>query len=100
MTVIHLKKKDIVKSSVKGVAVEFDHERLASILGIPGNNGIFEGNTLGEKFYDVEDKDQGSPEVRKEIQRRFYKVQLSRRNKVLQESTPRVLLDEFQMLNC
>ncbi|GAB2298153.1 hypothetical protein Dimus_032224 [Dionaea muscipula] len=40
MTVIHLKKKDIVKSSVKGVAVEFDHERLASILGIPGNNGI------------------------------------------------------------
>ncbi|GAB2301347.1 hypothetical protein Dimus_035376, partial [Dionaea muscipula] len=35
MTVIHLKKKDIVKSSVKGVAVEFDHEKLASILGIP-----------------------------------------------------------------
>ncbi|GAB2301402.1 hypothetical protein Dimus_035428 [Dionaea muscipula] len=42
MTVIHLKKKDIVKSSVKGVAVEFDHEKLASILGIPGNNGICE----------------------------------------------------------
>ncbi|GAB2266094.1 hypothetical protein Dimus_001121, partial [Dionaea muscipula] len=35
-------KKDIVKSNVKGVAVEFDHERLASILGIPGNNGICE----------------------------------------------------------
>ncbi|GAB2278546.1 hypothetical protein Dimus_013223 [Dionaea muscipula] len=42
MTVIHLKKKDIVKSSVKGVAVEFDHEKLASILGIPENNGICE----------------------------------------------------------
>ncbi|GAB2286717.1 hypothetical protein Dimus_021112 [Dionaea muscipula] len=42
MTVIHLKKKDIVKSSVKGVAVEFDHEKLAFILGIPGNNGICE----------------------------------------------------------
>ncbi|GAB2296517.1 hypothetical protein Dimus_030630 [Dionaea muscipula] len=42
MTVIHLKKKDIVKSSVKGVTVEFDHEKLASILGIPGNNGICE----------------------------------------------------------
>ncbi|GAB2266808.1 hypothetical protein Dimus_001797 [Dionaea muscipula] len=42
MTVAHLKKKDIVKSSVKGVAVEFDHEKLASILGIPGNNGIYE----------------------------------------------------------
>ncbi|GAB2271604.1 hypothetical protein Dimus_006435 [Dionaea muscipula] len=42
MTVTHLKKKDIVKSSVKGVTVEFDHEKLASILGIPGNNGICE----------------------------------------------------------
>ncbi|GAB2287943.1 hypothetical protein Dimus_022295, partial [Dionaea muscipula] len=42
MTVTHLKKKGIVKSSVKGVAVEFDHEKLASILGIPGNNGICE----------------------------------------------------------
>ncbi|GAB2266383.1 hypothetical protein Dimus_001392 [Dionaea muscipula] len=42
MIVIHLKKKDIMKSSVKGVAVEFDHEKLASILGIPGNNGICE----------------------------------------------------------
>ncbi|GAB2283481.1 hypothetical protein Dimus_017993 [Dionaea muscipula] len=82
MTVIHLKKKDIVKSSVKGVAVEFDHEKLASILGIPGNNGIceyvkdeaveedaaVEGESgSGEKFYDAEDKDQGSPEVQKEI---------------------------------
>ncbi|GAB2269378.1 hypothetical protein Dimus_004297 [Dionaea muscipula] len=42
MTVTHLKKKDIVKSSVKGMAVEFDHEKLASILGIPENNGICE----------------------------------------------------------
>ncbi|GAB2290175.1 hypothetical protein Dimus_024457 [Dionaea muscipula] len=128
MTVIHLKKKDIVKSSVKGVAVEFDHEKLASILGIPGNNGIceyvkdvweeskyikpleiitsgenrrrdddvdaqegeaeeeeerhqgdfdweaveedaaVEGESgSGEKFYDAEDKDQGSPEVHEEI---------------------------------
>ncbi|GAB2288052.1 hypothetical protein Dimus_022397 [Dionaea muscipula] len=35
MTVIHLKKKDVVKTSVKGVAIEFDHLKLASILGIP-----------------------------------------------------------------
>ncbi|GAB2281796.1 hypothetical protein Dimus_016362 [Dionaea muscipula] len=42
MTVIHLKKKDVVKTSVKGVAIEFDHLKLASILGIPGNNGICE----------------------------------------------------------
>ncbi|GAB2278762.1 hypothetical protein Dimus_013437 [Dionaea muscipula] len=42
MTVIHLKKKDVVKSSVKGVAIEFDHVKLASILGVPGKNGICE----------------------------------------------------------
>ncbi|GAB2294095.1 hypothetical protein Dimus_028312 [Dionaea muscipula] len=42
MSVIHLKKKDIVKSSVKGVVVEFDHEKLATILGVPGTNGICE----------------------------------------------------------
>ncbi|GAB2266328.1 hypothetical protein Dimus_001342 [Dionaea muscipula] len=41
MTAIHLKKKDVVKSSVKGIAIEFDHFKLASILGIPGNNGIY-----------------------------------------------------------
>ncbi|GAB2281675.1 hypothetical protein Dimus_016246 [Dionaea muscipula] len=39
MTVIHLKKKDIVKSSVKGVVAEFDHEKSASILGIPETMG-------------------------------------------------------------
>ncbi|GAB2297613.1 hypothetical protein Dimus_031705 [Dionaea muscipula] len=42
MTLIYLKKKDVVKSSVRGVAIEFDHLKLASILGIPGNNGICE----------------------------------------------------------
>ncbi|GAB2297501.1 hypothetical protein Dimus_031601 [Dionaea muscipula] len=42
MIVTHLKKKDVVKSSVKGVAIEFDHDRLASILGVPRKNGICE----------------------------------------------------------
>ncbi|GAB2296151.1 hypothetical protein Dimus_030284 [Dionaea muscipula] len=42
MSVIHLKKKDIVKSKVRGVEIEFDHEKLAIILGVPGNNGICE----------------------------------------------------------
>ncbi|GAB2281041.1 hypothetical protein Dimus_015652, partial [Dionaea muscipula] len=42
MSVIHLKKKDIVKSKVRGVNIEFNHEKLATILGIPGNNGICE----------------------------------------------------------
>ncbi|GAB2295272.1 hypothetical protein Dimus_029445 [Dionaea muscipula] len=42
MSIIHLKKKDVVKSSVKGVVIEFDHEKLATILGVPGTNGICE----------------------------------------------------------
>ncbi|GAB2302230.1 hypothetical protein Dimus_036247, partial [Dionaea muscipula] len=33
MTVIHLKKKDIVKSKVRGIEIEFDHEKLATITG-------------------------------------------------------------------
>ncbi|GAB2299667.1 hypothetical protein Dimus_033726, partial [Dionaea muscipula] len=40
--VIHLRKKDVVKSSVKGIGIEFDHERLATILGVPGRTGICE----------------------------------------------------------
>ncbi|GAB2299191.1 hypothetical protein Dimus_033262 [Dionaea muscipula] len=42
MIVIHLKKKDVVKSKVRGVEMEFDHEQLATILGVPGTNGICE----------------------------------------------------------
>ncbi|GAB2286209.1 hypothetical protein Dimus_020633 [Dionaea muscipula] len=42
MTVIHLKKKDVVKSSVKGISIEFDHEWLAAILDVPGRTGICE----------------------------------------------------------
>ncbi|GAB2299169.1 hypothetical protein Dimus_033241 [Dionaea muscipula] len=124
MSVIHLKKKDVVKSKVRGVEIQFDHENLATILGIPGNNGIceyvkdvweeskyikpleitkrrrdddvdaqeveaeeeeernqdgfdweavideaaVEGESgSGEKFYDTEDENQGSPEVQEEI---------------------------------
>ncbi|GAB2301755.1 hypothetical protein Dimus_035781 [Dionaea muscipula] len=44
MTVTHLKKKDVVKSKVRGVDLEFDHEKLATILGVPGKNGICEYN--------------------------------------------------------
>ncbi|GAB2283546.1 hypothetical protein Dimus_018052, partial [Dionaea muscipula] len=38
MTVIHLKKKDVVKSSVKGISIEFDHERLVAILDVLGRS--------------------------------------------------------------
>ncbi|GAB2296705.1 hypothetical protein Dimus_030813 [Dionaea muscipula] len=33
MTVTHLRKKDVVKSKVRGVDLEFDNEKLATILG-------------------------------------------------------------------
>ncbi|GAB2275830.1 hypothetical protein Dimus_010579 [Dionaea muscipula] len=42
MSVIHLKKKDVMKSKVRGVEMEFDHEKLATILDMPGNNWICE----------------------------------------------------------
>ncbi|GAB2298962.1 hypothetical protein Dimus_033038, partial [Dionaea muscipula] len=48
MSVIHLKKKDVVKSSVKGVVMEFDHEKLTAILGVPGTNGISRRVKSGE----------------------------------------------------
>ncbi|GAB2294780.1 hypothetical protein Dimus_028973, partial [Dionaea muscipula] len=35
-------KRDVVKSKVRGVDSEFDHEKLATILGVPGKNGICE----------------------------------------------------------
>ncbi|GAB2265920.1 hypothetical protein Dimus_000951 [Dionaea muscipula] len=38
----HNRKKDFARSSVRGVEIKFDHMKLASILGIPGNNGICE----------------------------------------------------------
>ncbi|GAB2281343.1 hypothetical protein Dimus_015939 [Dionaea muscipula] len=45
MTVIHLKKKDIVKSKVRGIEMEFDHEKLAIILGESGSD---------DQFYDAQ----------------------------------------------
>ncbi|GAB2295233.1 hypothetical protein Dimus_029408 [Dionaea muscipula] len=42
LTLVHYKKKDVTRTGVRGVEIEFDHFRLASILGIPGNNGICE----------------------------------------------------------
>ncbi|GAB2271032.1 hypothetical protein Dimus_005884 [Dionaea muscipula] len=42
LTMVHYKKKEVARSRVRGVEIEFDSMRLASILGIPGNNDIFE----------------------------------------------------------
>ncbi|GAB2298244.1 hypothetical protein Dimus_032315 [Dionaea muscipula] len=38
----HNRKKDVARSKVGGVEIVFDHLQLASILGIPRNNGICE----------------------------------------------------------
>ncbi|GAB2273224.1 hypothetical protein Dimus_008026, partial [Dionaea muscipula] len=35
-------KKDVVKSKVRGVEMEFNHEKLATILGVHGTNGMRE----------------------------------------------------------
>ncbi|GAB2265734.1 hypothetical protein Dimus_000772 [Dionaea muscipula] len=84
MTMIHSKKKDVVKSKVRGVEVEFDHEKLATILeeeaekeeenqtGFDWEAVIDEAATegesgSGEKFYDAEDENPGSPEEQEEI---------------------------------
>ncbi|GAB2285932.1 hypothetical protein Dimus_020363, partial [Dionaea muscipula] len=40
LTLVHYKKKDVARSRVRGVDIEFDNLRLASILGVPGNNSI------------------------------------------------------------
>ncbi|GAB2301494.1 hypothetical protein Dimus_035513 [Dionaea muscipula] len=42
LTMSHNRKKDVARSKVRGVEIIFDHLQLASILGIPGNNGICE----------------------------------------------------------
>ncbi|GAB2298148.1 hypothetical protein Dimus_032219 [Dionaea muscipula] len=42
LTMVHYKKKEVARSRVRGVEIEFDSLRLASILDVPGNNGIRE----------------------------------------------------------
>ncbi|GAB2297635.1 hypothetical protein Dimus_031725 [Dionaea muscipula] len=42
LILVHYKKKDVARSWVRGVDIEFDNMRLASILGIPGKNDICE----------------------------------------------------------
>ncbi|GAB2280988.1 hypothetical protein Dimus_015604 [Dionaea muscipula] len=42
LTMYHYKKKEVARSRVRGVEIEFDSMRLALILGVPGNNGICE----------------------------------------------------------
>ncbi|GAB2269968.1 hypothetical protein Dimus_004884 [Dionaea muscipula] len=89
----HNRKKDVARSKVRGVEIVFDHLKLASILGVPRNNGIFEDvheeevedqndfdweavideatvqgeSGSGEKFYDAEDEIQKPAIVVEEV---------------------------------
>ncbi|GAB2279129.1 hypothetical protein Dimus_013784 [Dionaea muscipula] len=49
LTLVHYKKIDVARSRVRGVDIEFDHLRLASILSVPGNNGICEYIKFGKR---------------------------------------------------
>ncbi|GAB2286101.1 hypothetical protein Dimus_020525 [Dionaea muscipula] len=42
LTMFHYKKHEVARSRVRGVEIEFNSLRLASILGVPGNIGICE----------------------------------------------------------
>ncbi|GAB2294546.1 hypothetical protein Dimus_028751 [Dionaea muscipula] len=42
LTMFHYKKKEVARSRVRGVEIEFDSMRLALILDVPGNTGICE----------------------------------------------------------
>ncbi|GAB2283704.1 hypothetical protein Dimus_018200 [Dionaea muscipula] len=42
LTLSHNRKKDVARSKVSGIEIAFDHMKLASNLGITGNNGICE----------------------------------------------------------
>ncbi|GAB2283766.1 hypothetical protein Dimus_018258 [Dionaea muscipula] len=59
LTLVYFKKKEVTRSQVRGVDIEFDNFRLASTLGIPGNNGICEYIKDGksgsdDQFFDAE----------------------------------------------
>ncbi|GAB2285969.1 hypothetical protein Dimus_020394 [Dionaea muscipula] len=68
MTVTHLKKRDVVKSSVKGIAIEFDHDKLASSLvflermeswvGTGENRRRDDDDEVPEEEVEEEEKDQ------------------------------------------
>ncbi|GAB2273238.1 hypothetical protein Dimus_008038, partial [Dionaea muscipula] len=71
----------------------FDWEAVIDEAATEGESGS------GEKFYDAADEAQGSPTMHDEIPTAKHTVRLIGWNRLLQESTPRVLLAEFQKLN-
>ncbi|GAB2278166.1 hypothetical protein Dimus_012861 [Dionaea muscipula] len=58
MSVIYLKKKDVVKFKVRGVEMEFDHEKLATILGSGENRRRDDDVDAPEE--EAEEEDEGN----------------------------------------
>ncbi|GAB2275806.1 hypothetical protein Dimus_010555 [Dionaea muscipula] len=72
LTVSISNEKEVARTRLRGVNIELDSMILASILGVPGNNGICEYIKEGEsgsaeKFYDAEDEVQGATDVVEEV---------------------------------
>ncbi|GAB2270912.1 hypothetical protein Dimus_005773 [Dionaea muscipula] len=72
LTMSHYKNKEVAKSSVRGVDIELDSEKLASIFGIPGNIGICEYIKEGEsgsddQFFDAQVEVKESAAVVEEV---------------------------------
>ncbi|GAB2294811.1 hypothetical protein Dimus_029006 [Dionaea muscipula] len=59
----HNRKKDMAKSKVRGVEIAFDHLQLPSILGIPGNNGIYERRDDDDEVPEEEVKEEEKDET-------------------------------------
>ncbi|GAB2292638.1 hypothetical protein Dimus_026875 [Dionaea muscipula] len=60
LTVFIYKEKEIAKSRVKGVEIEFDNMKLASILDVPGHTGISE--YIKEVWEESKRRDDDAPE--------------------------------------
>ncbi|GAB2290404.1 hypothetical protein Dimus_024682 [Dionaea muscipula] len=102
MTRIHLKKKDVVKSSAKGISIELDHELPVAILDVPQEPGICEyiKEVLGrvkEAERIVRDDDEAYPEEEVNVMMKGTRMTLTR-EAVIDEATRRggiVVDDQF-----
>ncbi|GAB2266603.1 hypothetical protein Dimus_001598 [Dionaea muscipula] len=61
LTMSHNRKKNVARTKVRGVEIVFDHLVLASILGVPENNGICErrDDEMAAPAEDVHEEEEG-----------------------------------------
>ncbi|GAB2300508.1 hypothetical protein Dimus_034551 [Dionaea muscipula] len=72
----------------------FDWEAVIDEAAVEGESGS------GEKFYDAEDENQGSPEVQEEIPATAPQSSAQQKEQTASRVDPRVLSREFRELNC